>query len=74
MTLDHIVAYYPNHDIYILDANTTSEMVVVVTPNGNVDITFEKIDGTYQVYDTNYDNVKFAEVAWHWGNTVTTYA
>lgn len=70
LTLDHITAGYPNHDIYILDINTTSELVVVVAPNGNVQITFEKIGDTYQVYDTDYDNVKFVEVAWIWGDTV----
>ena len=74
MTLDQICTVYPNHSIYILDINTASEMVVVVASNGNVLITFEKIDGAYQVYDTYYDNVKFNEVAWHWGNTITAYA
>ena len=74
MTLDQILATYPNRNIYILDANTVSELVVVVEPNGNVLITFEKIDDAYQVYDTYYDNVKFSEVAWYWGNTVTAYA
>ena len=77
-TLDEIVMYFPNHNIYILDINTISEWVVVVKPNGNVYATFEKIDddGTpdvYQLYDTNYD-VKFAEVAHLWGNTITKIA
>ena len=75
-TLDEIVMHFPSHNIYILDINTISEMVVVVDTNGNVHITFEKIeddDGTpdvYQVYDTNYDNVKFAEVARLWSDTI----
>lgn len=76
-TLDEIVMYFPKHDIYILDINTISEWVVVVKPNGNVYATFEKIDdddGTpnvYQLYDTNYDNVKFSEVAHLWADTTT---
>jgi hypothetical protein len=74
-TLDEIMMYFPNHNIYILDADTISEMVVVVAPNGDVCVTFEKIDdddGTpdvYQLYDTNYD-VKFDEVVRLWSNTV----
>lgn len=76
-TLDEIKMYFPNHNIYILDINTIYEMVVVVVPNGNIEVTFEKIndnDGTpdvYQVYDTNYDNVPFDEVAHLWADTIT---
>ena len=78
-TLDEIMMYFPNHSIYILDINTISEMVVVVKPNDDVYVTFEKIDdddGTpdvYQVYDTNYD-VKFSEVAHLWADTITKLA
>ena len=74
MTLHQILSDYPNHNIYILDINTITELVVVVKPNGNVYATFEKVNETYQVYDTNYDNVKFAEVAYLWGDTITKYA
>jgi hypothetical protein len=66
-TLDELRMYFPNYNIYILDA----ELVVVVRTNGNVLVTFEKLeDDVYQVYDTNYDNVKFAEVAHLWGDTI----
>ena len=76
-TLDELRICFDGYNIYILDIGTITELVVVVEPNGNVYATFDKIDdndGTpdvYQVYDTNYDNVKFAEVARLWGDTIT---
>ena len=74
-TLDEIMVYFPNHNIYTID----SDFVVVVAPNGNVCATFESIGyedddcvpDVYELYDTNYDNVNFAEVAHLWGNKIT---
>jgi hypothetical protein len=81
-TIDEIRMYFNNHNIYLLDANTTAELIVVVAPNGNVLVTFEPIgyeddDGTpdvYEVYDTNYDDVKFSEVARLWADTIIKLA
>ena len=78
-TLDEILIHFRGYSIYHLDANTTTELIAIVRPNGNVLITFEPIgyeddDGTpdvYQVYDTYYDNVKFSEVAHLWADTIT---
>ena len=75
-TLDEILAAFSGHTIYGLDHN---EYVCIVDSLGNVYATFESIgyeedDGTpdvYQLYDMNYDNVKFAEVAHLWADTIT---
>ena len=77
-TLNEILTHFDGHSVYQLDADTTTELVAVVAPNGNVLVTFEPLedddnDGTpkvYQVYDTNYDNVLFSEVAYLWADTV----
>lgn len=77
-TLAEIMLCFDGYDIYILDANTSIEMIAVVDTNGYLLVTFELLeddDGTpdvYQVYDTNYDNVKFAEVARLWADTITS--
>lgn len=77
-TLDEILIHFRGYHIYGLDGNAD---IVVVESNGNVLITFELIDcendGTpdvYQVYDTNYDDVKFSEVAHLWADAVTKLA
>lgn len=78
VTLDEILAAFPNNTVYCLDEDTISEMIVVVDKNGYVYVTFEVMDyesdGTpnvYQVYDTHYDHIKFTEVAYLWADTVT---
>ncbi len=80
-TLDEIIEAFSGYKIYRIDAFSKQEMVVVVEPAGNVYVTFELVDdnddGTpdvYQVYDTNYDNVKFKEVAFLWADTVKRVA
>ena len=75
-TLDEILAAFKGDTIYGLDDNT---FICVVDSLGNVYATFESIgyeedDGTpdvYQVYDMEYDDVKFAEVAHMWADTIT---
>lgn len=65
---------HSDYSIYRLDADTPSEMIVVVNFDGNVLVTFEPIDGVYQVYDDCYYNVKFSEVAHLWADTITKLA
>ena len=75
-TLDEILFAFKGHKIYGLDNNT---FICVLDANDNVFVTFESIgyeedDGTpdvYEVYSMDYDNVKFAEVAHLWGDTIT---
>lgn len=71
-TLDEILMAFNGYTIYGLDNNT---FICVVDSLGNVCATFESIGyGTpnvYEVYDMNYDDVKFAEVAHLWGDTIT---
>lgn len=76
-TLNEIIMYFDDHRVYRLDADTTTELVVVVDLNGYVLVTFEPVDDNndstpkvYQVYDTNYDNVLFSEIAYLWADVV----
>ena len=71
MTLADIYVWFHDYRIYILDEGTITEFVVIVDVDGYVFVTFERIDDLYQVYDTNYDKVRFASVALSWGDTVT---
>lgn len=75
-TLDEILTAFNGHKIYGLDENT---FICVLDANDNVLVTFESIGyddddcvpDLYEVYDFNYEDVKFAEVAHLWGDTIT---
>ena len=75
-TLDEILTAFKGDTVYFLGDNT---FIFIVDSLGNVYATFESIgyeedDGTpdvYQVYDMEYDDVKFSEVAYLWGNKIT---
>ena len=78
-TLDEILTYFHCYDVYAIDINKVTELIIVAKKNGNVVATFETIGyedddctpDVYELYDTNYDNVKIAEVAHLWGGTIT---
>ena len=68
-TLDEILTAFKGYTIYGFDDNT---YICIVDSLGNVYATFESIGyDVYQVYDMDYDNVKFAEVAHLWADTIT---
>jgi hypothetical protein len=74
-TLNEIRQYFSGegYDIYRLDADTQTELLVVVDINGDVFATFEPIvdmPSLYQVYELDYD-VAFSEVAHLWADTIT---
>lgn len=67
-TLNEILSVFANHTIYGIDNNET---IVVLNHDGTVYATFELEDnGMYEIYDMNYDDVAFAEIAHLWGNAV----
>ena len=67
-TLNEILSVFADHTIYSIDNNET---IVVLNHDGTVYATFELEDnGMYEIYDMNYDDVAFAEIAHLWGNAV----
>lgn len=77
-TLDEILTYFHCYNVYAIDLNTITELIVVTDKNDNVYATFDRLDEdddgtptTYQLYDANYDDVKLVEVAYLWGDTIT---
>lgn len=68
-TLDEILSVFAKHTIYGIDNNET---ICVLNHDGTVYATFEvEENGLYEIYDMDYDNMAFADIAHLWGDAVT---